>query len=130
MAASRNYQYQQAASIVKIQGILSIIFGGIGVVMGFCAMSLIALAMSVAYTDADALVFFMLFILTLIFWFIPHVYFIVAGVTLYRLPDPRVVKVLTIVNLVVGVFWNVVLLIFAIIALIQSAEYETGYKRE
>jgi len=129
MAEVKNYQYQQAASMVKIQGVLSIIFGGIGALVGLCALALLAFALSFAYTDSDAFGFFVLFVVTLLFWLLPHVYFIVAGITLYRLPDPRIVKILTIINLVIGVFWNVVLLVFAIISLVQSNDYEIGYKQ-
>ena len=128
MTESRTHQYQQAVSMIKIQGILSIVFGGIGAFFGLIALALFAVAMSVAQLDADAVGFFILFVCTLLFWILPHVYFIVSGIALYRLPEPRVVKTLTIVNLVVGVFWNIVLLVFSIITLVQSADYELGYK--
>ena len=128
MTDSKNYPYLQAVSIIKIQSILTIIFGGIGVLFGLLVLGLFGFAMSAAYSDADALGFFILFICTLLFWLLPHIYFIISGVTLYRLPHPRIVKILTIVNLVIGVFWNIVLLVFAIITLVQSADYESGYK--
>lgn len=127
MAEVKNHAYQQAASMVKIQGILTIVFGGIGALFGLVLMAAFAIGLGTAYTDSDAFGLFLLFVLTVLFWVIPHVYLIIAGVTLLRLPSPRVAKILTIVNLVVGAFWNLVLLVFAIISLVQSTDYESGY---
>ena len=114
--------------MVKIQGILTLVFGGIGVLFGLFLMGVLALAINGAYTDADALGFFLLFIATVIFWILPHAYFIAAGVTLAKAPTPKIVKTLSIINLVIGAFWNVILLVFAIISLVQSTDYEDGYK--
>jgi uncharacterized integral membrane protein len=51
---------------------------------------------------------------------------IVAGYHLTREPAVKVARTLVIINLVIGVFWNLVLLIFAIINLTQLSDYERG----
>lgn len=128
MAEVKNYRYESAVSMVKTHGLLSIIFGGLGAFTGLIMMGLFALAIGTSYNEGDAIGFFLLFICTILFWMLPHIYLIIAGVTLQRLPEPRIVKILTIINLVIGIFWNLVLLVFAIISLTQLNEYEDGYR--
>jgi hypothetical protein len=36
---------------------------------------------------------------------------------------------MTIANLVVGAFWNYIILAFAIVSLVQSGHYAHGYKK-
>lgn len=127
--AKHTPEYNRAASTVKTQGILSIIFGGLGVFFGLILMIIFAVALSESYSDDDMLGYFTLFIGTLFFWLLPHVYLIVSGALLVRLPAPTPTKVLTIINLIVGAFWNLVLLIFAIITLTQSSDYEAGHPK-
>jgi hypothetical protein len=119
-------EYSRAVSTIKTQGILSIVFGALGAFVGLIIMIIFAAAMSGAYTDDDMVGYFIMFVSTLFFWLVPHVYLIVSGVILLRLPSPTITKVLTIINLVIGAFWNIVLLVFAIITLTQSADYELG----
>jgi uncharacterized membrane protein len=127
MAELKHHRQEQANSMVKIQGLISVIFGSIGVLFGLVAMVFFALAVAGAYTDNDATGYFLLFVATVVFWLLPHIYLIVSGATLVRLPAPQVVKTLTIINVVIGVFWNYILLIFAIISLTQSLDYSEGY---
>lgn len=119
-------EYTRAVSTIKTQGILSIVFGGLGIVAGLIFMIIFAAAMSSSYSDEDMVGYFILFVSTLFFWLVPHVYLVVSGVILTRLPSATTAKVLTIINLVVGAFWNLVLLVFAIITLTQSADYQVG----
>lgn len=127
--AKHTPEYTRATSMVKTQGILSIVFGGIGVFVGLIFMIIFAAALSESYTDDDMIGYFTLFIGTLFFWLVPHVYLIVSGALLVRLPAPTPTKVLTIINLVIGAFWNLVLLVFAIITLTQSSDYEAGHPK-
>lgn len=120
-------RYEHAASMVRTHGTLSIVFGAIGTFFGLILIVLFSLALSNTYDQADAIGFIFLFIATLVFWMLPHIYLIVAGATLVKLPEPRIVKVLSIINIVVGVFWNYILLIFAIISLVQVSDYENGH---
>jgi hypothetical protein len=125
--AEKHYRFEQAANLVKVHGILAIVFGGLGSFMALISMVLFGFAMAGAYATSDAVGYLILFVLTVLFFLLPHVFLIISGVTLIRLPEPRTVKIFTIINLVVGVFWNLVILIFAIISLTQSRDYEEGY---
>lgn len=127
MPETRNHRYEQAQSMLKIQGIISIVFGAIGSLVGLIALLIIAISLSGAYTTGDAIGFTLLFMATLIFWLLPHVYFIVSGAVLIRSPEPRIAKIITIINVVIGVLWNYILLIFAIISLTQHLDYAEGY---
>lgn len=119
----KNQRYEQAASMVKVQGVMSIIFGAIGCLVGLIFLAILAVAIGTATTEGDAFAALLFFLLIAFLWFLPHLYFIVAGITLLHLPEPRVVKTLTIINLIVGFFWNYILLVFAIISLVQSVDY-------
>jgi len=120
----------QAASMLKIQGIISAIFGGIGVLGGLVMMVIFALALGNAYTDNDIVGYAILFGGSILFVLIPHIYLIIAGVILMRQPEPKLARLLTIINLIVGAMSNYVVLAFAIISLTQVKEYEEGYKLE
>ena len=122
------HRYDQAASLVKTHGVLSIVMGAIGAFTGLAFLLIFVVALGVATTDADAVTYLFFFIATLLFWLVPHIYLVIAGVLLVRQPEPRIAKMLTIANLVVGVFWNYVILVVAIISLTQSRDYEEGYK--
>lgn len=125
MVELKDSSHQQAASIVKIQGMLAIILGGIGVVLGLIGLAYV----NATYGKNEELNLLITAFCIVIFWLIPHVYFIISGVTLYRLPTPRVVKALTTVNLVIGAFLlDVVIVIAAIFTLVRSANYESVYK--
>lgn len=125
MSETKNYRYEQAASMVKVQGILSIIFGGLGSLAGLIFMIFVGVDLVDAYSY-EVIGLSLLLVGSIIFWLLPHVYFIVSGITLLNLPEPNVAKALTIINLVIGVFWNLILVIFAIIVLTQSADYASG----
>ena len=120
----------QAASMLKVQGIISAIFGGIGVLGGLIMMVIFALALGNAYTDNDIVGYAVLFGGSILFVLIPHIYLIIAGVILMRQPEPKLARLLTIINLIVGAMSNYVVLAFAIISLTQTKEYEEGYKPE
>lgn len=128
MSETKNSRFEQAASLVKIHGIISIVFGAIGVFFGLLFLTLFGIALGSAYSDSDAIGYLLLFVGTALFWVVPHVYLIIAGATLIRIPDPKLTKTLTIINLIFGVFWNYILLVFAIISLTQSRDYEEGYE--
>ena len=129
MTDTNTHRFSQAASMVKVQGIMSIVFGSIGSLVGLIILSIFAVSLGNAYTTADAIAFLFLFLLVVFVWLIPHMYLIIAGITLTRLPEPRIVKILTITNLVIGIFWNYILLVFAIISLVQQVDYAQGYRK-
>jgi hypothetical protein len=122
--------YNRATSTLKVHGILSIVFGGLGTLAAIAFMLLLAVGnlSDQSYTDnGSALGLFFIGAAVFIFWTLPHIYLIVSGTYLIREPAPKVVKTLVIINLVIGVFWNLVLLIFAIINLTEVGDYERGY---
>lgn len=122
--------FSRAASTLKIHGIVSIVFGSLGV-LGALIFTLFLMVAS--YTDDSfngydsTMGIFFVSALIFVFWILPHVYLIVAGTYLMRQPSPKIAKTIVIINLVIGVFWNLVLLIFAIINLTQFTDYERGY---
>jgi len=124
--------FDRANSTLKVHGVLAIVFGSLGLLAGLIFTMLMALGTladnSYAYNPNDsALGLFFVGALTFVFWVLPHIYLIVSGTYLIRQPSPKLAKVLVIINLVIGVFWNLVLLIFAIINLTELADYERGY---
>lgn len=129
--AEANYPqllFKRAQSMLRVQGILSIVFGGLGVLGGlfFLLLSGFAITEYNSYQISGA---FIMGLLVFIFAVLPHIYLVISGIVMVREPAPTVAKTLTIVNLVVSVFWNLVLLIFAIICLTQIGDYERGYKK-
>jgi hypothetical protein len=122
--------FDRSASTMRVHGILSIIFGGLGVLAGLIFTIILAVSSlnDSSYDSSNsALGLFIVGLLIFVFWVLPHVYLIVAGSYLIRQPTPKLAKVLIIINLVIGVFWNLVLLIFAIINLTELGDYERGY---
>jgi len=128
MADKRTIAHTQALSMLKVQGIISIVFGALGVLLGLVLMVVFIVALSQAYTTNDVIEFFVAFVTVLLFVFIPHIYLIISGAILVRQPEPRSARNLTIVNLIVGALSNYVILAFAIISLTQAKDYEEGYK--
>lgn len=124
-------KFQSARSTMRAHGILSIIFGGIGVLVGalFFAAIVSGAMNDPMSTDpeGDSIALAIAAVFTVVIWTIPHLYLIIAGFLLVRTPTPKLAKGLIITNLVVGVFWNLVLLILAIVNLTQLADYERGY---
>lgn len=124
-------QHETSKKFLKVQGILSIVFGGLGTLFGIPLIFFWAIGSSYDLgDDVGPIVFIVLSVLGLIFWMLPHIFLIVSGATLVRNPAPGVAKGLTIANLVVGAFWNYILLAFAIVSLVQSGHYTRGYKPE
>jgi hypothetical protein len=120
--------FERAATMLRVQGIISIVFGGLGVVFGLVMMFMFGLGM-LAYENITnyAVENFIWAVVMFVFVVIPHIYLIVAGTILLRQPTPGVARALTIINLVVGVFSNMIVLIFAIISLTQSGDYERHF---
>lgn len=129
MATDIERHYQSAASLIRVHGILSIIFGSIGIFFSIIMMGLFGLSAGSEYGDYNAASSFIMAFLVFIFGVLPNIYLLISGIHLMRNPSPAVTKTLVIINLVVGVFWNLVILIFAIINLTQIADYEQGYKK-
>lgn len=132
--SSNTIQFEQATSLVRTHGILAIVFGALGVFGSLILFSLLAIATTVPLSEVDAsspadlyVGSAFLAITTLIFFTLPHVFFIISGVKLVRNPSPSTAKVLIIINLVLSVFWNLIILIFAIINLTQLTDYKKGY---
>lgn len=129
MAQSKEVAYEQAASMVRIQGLMSIIFGAIGTLIGLILMVIFAAALANARYDSEAIEFAIYFIGSLLFVLLPHIYLIISGTILIRRPEPKLSRILTITNLVVGALSNYVVLAFAIISLTQAKDYEEGFKK-
>lgn len=123
--------YERSDSTFRVHGILSIIFGSLGVLM---AIVMTFLFIGGTYSDPSydsvnsPLGLFVVGSMIFVFWTLPHLYLIISGYYLMHEPSPKVAKTLTIINLIIGVFWNLVLLIFAIISLTQFSDYERGYQ--
>jgi amino acid transporter len=127
-------KYSTAKSFLRVQGILSIIFGSLGTLVGLPLILLYVFSLSFSsiqysYDGGDWFAVIFLIIIGLIFWILPHIYMIIAGTYLVRKPKPGLAKGLTIGNLVIGALLNYILLAFAIVSLVQSSHYEEGYKR-
>jgi hypothetical protein len=131
--AETNYDkllFERASTMLRVQGIISIVFGSLGVIFGLVMMFMFGLGI-LAYENITnyAVENFIWAVVTLVFVVIPHVYLIVAGTILLRQPTPGIARTLTIINLVVGAFTNIVVLVFAIISLTQSGDYERHFPK-
>lgn len=128
-----NYEkvlYERAAGGLKVHGILAIVFGSLGVLGALIFTLLIALGTFAdeSYMAYDSsLGLFLVSIMIFVFWTLPHIYLIAAGSYLVREPAPRLARVFVIINLVLGVFYNLILLVIAIVNLTQASDYERGY---
>jgi uncharacterized membrane protein len=120
-------EQSQAASMLKVQGIITLVFGGLGAVLGLILMIIFGIALSQAYTDQDVIETAIYCCMSALFIFMPHVYFVISGIVLTREPEPKTAKLITIINLIVGAVSNYIVLAFAIISLIQAKEYEAYY---
>lgn len=121
-------KYEAAASMMRVQGILAIVFGGLGAMISLFVMLLFTFAIT-EYNSYQVISSFIMGFLVLIFGVLPHAYLIFSGIQLIKNPKPSVAKTLTIINLIVGVLYNWITLIFAIITLTQLHDYEKGYKK-
>lgn len=118
---------RQAASMLKVQGIIAMIFGALGALLGVALMFIFGVGLANAYSDSDIAEYSVLFLGSILFVIMPHVYLIISGVILARSPEPKLSRLLTIINLIVGAMSNYIILAFAIISLVQAKEYEAGY---
>jgi len=125
--------FERAASMYRVHGIIAIIFGGLGVLGGALITFILIVATMLPEYEVQNVEndlgfgLFMSAVLIFIFWTLPHLYLVVSGVYLVKNPSPLLAKGLIIANLVVGLFYNVIILVFAIISLTQSGDYERGY---
>ena len=123
-------RYEKSLSALKMQAILSIVFGGIGILFSFLLVGMYILlsGLDPREIEMDRVELFLYGIVTPIFLFISHVYFVVSGVVLLREPTPKVAQILSIVNIIVGVMWSLIILIFAALFLARTVDYERGYE--
>ena len=84
MTEPAHHPQSQAASMLKVQGIITLVFGGLGALLGLILMIIFGAALNQAYSDNDIVEFSIYFIMSMLFVFIPHVYFIVSGIILIR----------------------------------------------
>ncbi|MFY9227763.1 MAG: hypothetical protein WAO28_00340 [Candidatus Microsaccharimonas sp.] len=132
MAEQTDYEkilFDRSVNLLRTNGILSIVFGSLGAFFGLLFMALFALAMTASETSEDAAYMFLMGVGTLVLFILPHIYLIISGVHLLRQPSPNVARTLVIITLVIGVFWNLITLIFSILNLTQLRDYEVGYNK-
>lgn len=121
-------QYERAETLIRVHGILSMIFGGIGLLFMLAIGAIIVAAGSQNNVFGDVVGITALFIIGIVLYVIPHIYLIIAGTQLIKQPAPKLATTLIIINLIVGFVSNIVILVFAIINLAQMRQYELGYK--
>ena len=129
----QTYKFDNAASMIRIQGILTIIFGGLGIIGSLLAtlyFILFAVTDPTIAVEDGVIVASIIAAFMFVFVLLPHVYLIVSGMHLLRNPAPSTAKVLIIINLIIGVFWNLIIFVFAIISLTQLHDYQAGYKKQ
>ena len=126
--SAKRAENKQAVSMLKVQGVIALVFGGLGALLGLLLMSIFAIALGQAYSDNDVVEFFIWFVVSIFFILLPHIYLIISGIILIRQPEPKLARLLTIINLIVGAMSNYIVLAFAIISLVQAKDYEEGYK--
>ena len=126
------YKFERASTMLRVHGILAVIFGGLGI-LGAILFSVItffaALTDETIVAEDAVLVASIAAAFIFVFVLLPHIYLLISGMYLMKRPEPKTAKVLVIINLIVSVFWNLVIFIFAIIDLTQSNDYEAGYKK-
>lgn len=120
-------QFEKANGLLKVHGILAIIFGGLGVLFGLLFMAVMGISSAASFRLEDSISAFAIGVFTLVLFVLPHVYLIVAGSYLLKTPPVRTARIIVIINLIVGALWNLVLLVFAIINLTQLDDYQRGY---
>src|ERR687886_514951 len=119
-------KFDKANQLLKTAGILSIIFGCIGTLFGIFLAIFMPATGSPSSNEYDS---GLLAVMVFLFWIAPHVFLIISGTQLLQKPLPGRARGLTITTLVIGALWNVVLLIFGILALVQMSDYEKGFKK-
>lgn len=126
--AEHTTQYNSAASLMRAHGIVSIIFGALGTLFSLLLVFLFLFAVTDPNSSDQVVGGVAMAIVTIIFGILPHCYLLIAGTYLAKNPRPSLAKGLTITNLVIGVFYNLPILILAIISLTQLGDYEHGFK--
>jgi hypothetical protein len=116
--------YTNAAKYVNVLGILSIVFGSLGALAGL--LFVLSSFINPDYTAESAIVAMLMII---VFWVIPHIYFIISGIKFVKYPKPGETKGLAITTVVLGAIWNLILLAFAIVVLTQLRGYEEGFEQ-
>jgi len=134
MTAQIDYEkllYDRSAGTLRVHGIMSVIFGSLGILVAllFTTLMVIGSMAEDSYDSYDSSIAGLSIVgmVIFIFWTLPHIYLVVAGYYLMREPAPRVAKALVLVNLVIGTFWNLILLVLSIINLTQLGDYDRGY---
>lgn len=122
-------EYKRSQTLIKTNGVLSIVFGTLGIVFGLLLMIVMTLP-EVYENEYDGLTAIVVAIIIFVTMVLPHVFLIISGTLLIKLPKVNLVRGLIITNLVIAAFWNLVILIFTIIALTQLGDYDRGYKLE
>lgn len=122
--------YDRSTGMLKVHGIVAIIFGIIGTLTSVLLMLLITIT-TYADSEYDAhnspLGLYIIAGLIFVFWALPHIFLVTSGSYLIRQPVPKLARILVIINLVIGVFYNFIILIFAIVNLTQITDYERSY---
>lgn len=131
--AEETYEAQRFNTIkgtVKAHGIVSIVFGSLGTLISILYILAIVVFGAMASYDTSEIIGAIIYaVLMFIFATLPHIFFIISGSFLVRNPAPRLAQGLIITNLVLSAFWNLVILILAIITLTQMGDYKRGYKK-
>ena len=120
-------QFEKANGLLRVHGILAIIFGGLGLLAGLLFLLVMGVSSLASARLEDSISAFAIGVFTFVLFILPHLYLVISGVTLLKTPPVRTARTLVIINLIVGALWNLVLLVFAIINLTQLDDYERGY---
>lgn len=121
--------FERANNGLKVQGIIGIVFGGLGTLLGLVLILLFLMGVQLDTTPTSAFEGFMLAVVTLVFLVIPHVYLIISGSLLVKQPQPSLARGLTVANVVIGALSNLIILVVAIISLTQSSDYERHFPK-
>lgn len=123
--------YDRAVATTRAHAIVSLVFGILGVGLGLLiAGFMLVLAFAGSMTEEDFVYTVVYGLCMFLFVVVPHIFLIVSGAVLLRMPRPNVAKGLVIANIVTGALFNLVVLILAIINITQINDYEHGYKKK
>lgn len=101
--------------MLKVTAILSIVFGFIGIFFGIW---LIQTGLSDPRFTSGSLFGVIVFIV----WVLPHVFWIISGFQLLQSPKKSLTQGLLVTTIVLGALWNVLLMAFAIVNLVQLSQ--------
>ena len=102
----------QTSSMLKVTAILSIVFGIIGTFFG---LWMIQNGLSDPTFKSSSL--FGLFVFFI--WVLPHAFWVIAGIRLLQPAKKSLIQGLLIAIIILGAIWNIILMAFAIVNLIQ-----------